>query len=94
MNLGNTVVTFVTRYNYVVGAWMIDVLDAQENTLVAGVMLYPGFDLLARYPELQDLGVLTVFEVLPGDYQGDDTLGVNVQLLWFAPGVTPVFQYA
>jgi hypothetical protein len=92
-NLGNTSVELVTRFNYTIGAWSLDILDANGILLIAGVMLFPGFDLLKYYLDLKALiGSLMVVEQSDGDYQNPSLLGTSVQLIWFPvddPAVYP-----
>lgn len=86
VNLGNTAVELVTRFNYTVGAWSLDILDAAGDTLIAGVMLFPWIDLLKPYPDLKALLTgLVLVENNPGDHQYPDLLGTQVQLLWGDP---------
>ena len=91
-NLGNVSVELVTQFNYTIGAWSMDVLDANGTPLVCGLMLLPGFDLLKPYPDLKaSIGGLMVAEQNEGDHQYPDLLGSTVQLLWFPVGTVVAF---
>lgn len=82
----------VTRFNYLLSCWTLDILDAQGEPLQTGLMMIPGEDLLHPYRETADsLGGLLVIESTPGAYLQPDNLGSSVQLLWFAPGATVVY---
>lgn len=91
-DLGNTTIELVTRFNYTIKAWSLDILDSNGELLIAGLMMFPGFDLLKYYPDLQQLiGGLWVAEQFPGNYQDPDLLGSSVQLLWFPIGETVIY---
>lgn len=91
-SLDNAIVELVTRFNYTIGAWSLDILDVNGNMLVAGIMMFPGFDLLAPYVDLKELiGGLMLVEQHPGDHTAPDLLGYTVQLLWFPVGTPVVF---
>ncbi len=83
-------VSVTTSYNYTTGVWSIDLTDSADNVLLAGLALVPGYDLLARFPDVGVLvGGLVLIELNPDDHRSVDSLGGNTQLLWFPVG-TPV----
>lgn len=85
-DLGTGVFTFVTRYNYSAQLWYLDILDSQQNVLLAGRALVPNVDILHPFQEQKKLlGQLVVREFNPGDHHSPDLLGVNVLLLWSPP---------
>jgi hypothetical protein len=91
-DLGNTSVELVIRFNYTIKAWSLDILDSNSNLLIAGLLMFPGFDLLTWYSDMQVLvGGLLVVEQTPGNYQLPEQLGSTVQLLWFPVGTPVVF---
>ena len=90
VNLGNTTITLVTKYNYSAQCWCMDIFDVNGNLLLAGIMLVPGVDLLKPYAaQAAIIGGLVLAEINPGDYQYPDLLGTNTVLINFPPG-TPV----
>ena len=89
--LGSVQVQFVTRFNYSIPAWTLDLLDANGNLLIAGLPLFPKIDIMKPHTTLKStIGSLVVVELEAGDYKSPDLLGTQVQLLWFAPGETVV----
>jgi hypothetical protein len=83
VDLNGTIVTVVTRYNHAAECWMMDVLDVEGETLLAGLMLVPGVDILKAHQRLKaTLGTMIVFERNAGDYKSPDKLGVDVVLTW------------
>jgi len=89
--LGNQDVPYVVNinpsYNYTTSLWSIDILDSDQNPLVCGIALIPGFNLMTRFPDLQAvIGSLVVIELNAGDYMSPDLLGSNVLLLWYPVG--------
>lgn len=92
VTLGGTAVELVTRFNYTVGAWCMDILDATGANLITGLALLPGFDLLLPYADLKaELGGMMLVESTPGDHQYPDRLGYTVQLLWFPVGAMVIY---
>lgn len=63
------------------GGWMLDVADADDVPLVAGIALVTGADLLAPYADLGFGGILWLYSVteLPPAY---DELGDTVQMIF------------
>ena len=89
-NLGSAGVELVTRFNYSIPAWTLDVVDVAGATLVAGIPMLPGFDLLKPHPDIKALiGGLMMVEQVEGSHRYPDLLSESVQLLWFPVG-TPV----
>lgn len=87
VELGDVLVTIITRFNYSTGSWMIDIEDANGLLLLAGLMLVPNVDILFPYIEQKEiLGGLVLFEKKAGDYQSDSLLGQDTKLVWFPPG--------
>lgn len=87
VNLGDTLVTLITRFNYSIKAWTMDIIDAQGNNILLGLMMVPNVDILSPYPEQKELlGGLVLFEQNPGDYLYDDKLGTSTKLVWVPPG--------
>lgn len=88
VNLGDILVTFTTRFNYSIGAWTLDIADAQGSVVLKGLMLLPNIDILSPYPEQNEsLGGLVLFEQNIGDHLDSDTLGTETKLVWFPPGI-------
>jgi hypothetical protein len=88
-NLG-VAVELVIRFNYTLALWSLDILDGNGNTMIAGLLMVPGVDLLKPYNSIKaQLGSLVVVEANPEDSGNPMMLGTNVQLLWFPVG-TPV----
>lgn len=82
-----SVFLFVLRFNHSISAWMLDILDVDENVLVAGLVLRPNIDILIPYLQLKEiLGGLVMVEQQPGDYQDATKLGTSVVMLWYPPG--------
>ena len=91
VNLGNTVVGLVTRYNYSAQCWTMDILDSSGNAILTGLMLVPGIDILDSYQEeKKTLGGMVLAEKNVGDYQDSNLLGINTKLLWFPVGTDVV----
>ena len=85
--LGDVVVSLIPKFNYSSQCWTLDILDAQGEDLLLGLMLVPNIDILFPYPSVkEDLGSLVLIELNENDYQIVDYLGVNAELLWFPPG--------
>ena len=61
------------------GAWLLDIADSEGASLVAGVPLVAGRDLLAPYAYLGIGGQLWIYGEDAPDYQ---RLGVNAKLLF------------
>lgn len=94
VDLGDTLVTMVTRFNYYSKVWTMDILDALGETILSGLMLVPGVDLLSPYAQQKELlGGLVLLEESVGDYLSDARLGTNTKLFWFPPG-TEIFLSA
>nr|WP_318381257.1 hypothetical protein [uncultured Enterobacter sp.] len=62
--------------------WVLDLADAYDTTLLAGIPLIPGVDLLAQYP---DLGIKAALIVATDkgapEYPTVDNLGRDAHLL-------------
>lgn len=87
VDLDDVIVTLVTRYNYSVSCWVLDIIDIDDNIMLAGLMLIPNVDLLAPYAEVKEqLGSFVIIEKNEGDYMSPDLLGTNVKLLWYSVG--------
>lgn len=87
VSLGDTVAILITRYNYSAACWTLDIQDSNGNNILTGIMLIPGADLLAAYPENKKaLGSLVLAEKNAGDYQNPEGLGTLTKLIWFAYG--------
>ena len=85
-SLGDSVVTFVPRYNYTAELWCIDLFDAEGELLVGGIMVFPNIDLLEPYPSVSEtVGKLVAIEQTVGDHKLTTSLGTKVKFLWFAP---------
>ena len=81
------VLTLVTRYSYYQRVWTLDILDAQGGDVLLGLPLVPGLDLLAPYPQQKKtLGGLLLLQRRREAHRTPESLGVDTQLLWFAPG--------
>lgn len=90
VDLGGNLVTLVTRYNYTLRAWAMDILDSVGADLLTGVMLYPGLDMLRGYPQIRKrLGALIMVESFREAHRDPNALGTSFVLLWFAPGDEP-----
>jgi hypothetical protein len=90
-DLGLISVTLVPRFNYSAAAWSLDILDTNDNMIVAGLMMTPYVDILKPYLELkQQLGSLVPIENRVGDYKIPQSLGFNLQLVWYPVGVPVV----
>lgn len=63
------------------GGWLLDIADADETPLAAGIPLVTGADLLDPFPELGIDGMLWLYSTseLPPAY---DELGETVQLIF------------
>lgn len=84
-SLGNSVVTFVPRYNYSAELWCLDIFDTEGNLLVAGIMVFPNIDLLEPYPSVAEtVGKLVAIEQNVGDHKLTTSLGTKLKFLWFA----------
>lgn len=91
VTLGDTVVVFQTKYNYSANMWVLDILNSDENMIIAGLMLKPNIDILIPYAQKKKtLGSLVLIEKNVGDHQNPDLLGINTVLLWYEPGETVV----
>jgi len=87
VDLEDAIVTFVTRYNYSANCWTLDLIDAEDNPILMGLMLIPNIDVLIPYAEQKELyGSLVLVEKETDDYQDPDRLGVDTKLIWYAPG--------
>jgi hypothetical protein len=85
--LGDAVITILQKYNYTSECWTIDILDAEGELLLAGLMLVPDVDILKPYPAIKEtLGSLVLIEKNADDYKSPELFGMNTKLLWFAPG--------
>lgn len=88
VNLGSTMISLITRYNYLASCWEMDILDVNGDLILAGLMLVPGIDLLAPYQEYaKTIGGLVLAVKNSADYQDPAGLGTSSVLLWFPPGV-------
>lgn len=86
-DLGLISVTLVPRFNYQASCWTLDILDANNAVLLAGLMMIPNLDILKPYPDLkQQLGALVPVENNVGDYLIPESLGYNLQLFWYPVG--------
>lgn len=86
-NLGSVSISVTTKFNYTMSCWVIDILDANQNLLIAGLPLVPNVDILTPYPDMTSLiGALVPIENNVGDYKNLYNLGSNLQLLWFPVG--------
>lgn len=93
VNIGDILITIITRFNYSIKAWTMDILDAKGDVLLAGLMMVPNIDMLFPYPEQKELlGGLVLFEKNPGDYLSDANLGISTKLVWFPPGTEVVLS--
>ena len=82
--LGDVLITLVPKYNYSAACWVLDIYDAQDEIILAGLMLVPNVDILQPYPQIKrSLGSLILVEYTPGDYQSAAHLGTRTKLLWF-----------
>jgi len=87
VDLDETSVELHTRYNYLAACWAMDIADVTGATILNGIMLVPGVDLLKGHPEHKpSLGAIVVVEKFRGDYQSPGLLGTNTKVLWYAPG--------
>lgn len=86
VNLGNTLIELVTRFNYSAQCWTMDILDSEGNPILTGLMLVPNIDILDAYQEeKKTLGGMVLVERSAGAYQSSDLLGASTKLLWFPP---------
>jgi len=93
VSLGDTLIKIVTRFNYSIEAWTMDLMDARGDVILAGLMLVPNIDMLSPYTEQRELlGSLVLFEKTPGDYLSDSNLGINTKLVWYPPGTEVVLS--
>ena len=85
VNMGDAgIYTFTTKYNYTASCWVLDILDAQGNQVLTGLMLVPDVDILFPYPLIgEKMGRLILTENVSGAYQSPDGLGVLTQLTWY-----------
>jgi hypothetical protein len=85
VNMGDAgIYIFVTKYNYSASCWCLDILDAQGNQVLTGLMLVPDVDILFPYPLVSEkMGRLILTETVSGSYQSPDGLGVLTQLTWY-----------
>lgn len=91
VNIGDVLITLVTRFNYSIAAWTMDIIDARGDLVLSGLMMVPNVDMLFPYPEQKELlGGFVLFEKNPGDYLSDSNLGTNIKLVWFPPGTEVV----
>lgn len=85
--LGDALVTIITRFNYSVKTWTMDIVDVQGDAILTGLMMVPNIDMLYPYPEQKALlGGLVLIEKDVGDHLSDGGLGSVTKLLWFPPG--------
>lgn len=68
------IVTIRTYYNVTDGGWFADFYDVNQNPIVLGRAILPGFDLLRQFPDL-DLGNLAYIVSGDNDGQQFDDLG-------------------
>ena len=87
LNLSIGIISIVTRYNYLSECWCMDILDANGDLMLAGIMLVPLIDLLAPHTAVkQEIGTFLLIEKYTGAYKDPDKLGTDTALLWYAPG--------
>ena len=82
------VLTF--RYNARMDRWILDVADANQNTLVAGAVIQGGWPVISRYRGIA-IGIpVGAFLAIDMTLQGRDpqefTLGADVPMLYYGPG--------
>ena len=88
VELGDVLITLHTRYNYSAQSWTMDIYDATNTLLAAGLMLVPNVDVLHTYTALKALiGALVLVELNKEDYHSTETFGTHTALLWYPPGV-------
>lgn len=86
-DLGNISVTLTPRFNYAAGCWSLDILDATGANLANGLMMVPNTDLLLGLTDLKlQIGSLVVVENNVDDYKNPESIGYNMQLLWYPYG--------
>ena len=87
VDLNGVLAHLITRWNGLASCWSLDISDSQGRSILAGLMLVPGVDILAAYQEEKaTLGSIAVDEAYPGAYQDYAQLGTNVKLIWTPPG--------
>lgn len=75
------------------GVWLLDIADDQNNSLVAGIPLVPGADLLSPYAYLNIGGQLWVItDADPSEPPTFDNLGVSSHL-YFVTGDVPNWSF-
>lgn len=85
VELDGTLVVLVTRYNPTLRYWIMDILDAEEDDVLLGVVMVPNEDFLAAHPQLKKtLGSLVLVERRTELCREPASLGTDTQLLWYA----------
>lgn len=87
ISLANTTYTLTLQWrDNALGGWVLDIGDASNNPLVAGLALTTSGDLLAPYPDLNFGGALYVVNSAGGDAVPTfDNLGSDVILVFVTP---------
>lgn len=85
VTLNNTKYQLVTQYrNTVNGGWIMDINDQYGNSIIAGMALVTGVDLLQQYYSFGIGGGLFLVPDVGDAAPGYADLGVTCQL-WFIP---------
>jgi hypothetical protein len=85
VDFGVGVYTLITKYNYTAACWTMDMIDSVGVTVLSGLMLVPGIDILSPYPFVSSqIGTLAIIEKNNGDYMNPEALGKDVLLVWIS----------
>lgn len=86
ISLGSVQYRLTVRWNRVLRAWVLDIADADNVSVLTGAPLVTGIDLLEQYAHLEFGGSLVVQSDLAGEAAPDYTsLGVTGHLYWVTP---------
>lgn len=78
--------TFRTYYNYLADMWFLDLLDADDTVILAGMALPPGIDILRAHTNIDDIGELRVADTGGTNNATPESLGTDAQLVHYDPG--------
>lgn len=78
--------TYILQFSYIerIQRWILNILDSNENMLLAGITLHSSLDLIGRFknPDLPK-GTLICFDVEGENKSASrDDLGIRVKLLY------------
>ena len=76
--------TYKFRTIYRVDTWFLDIMDSSETSIILGIPMLMGDDLLAQYQYLIS-GSLYVINNNADQSQAFDDLGVKILLYWEDP---------